>query len=360
MRFQCRIGSNCAAPAGVAPELPRVDAAFTAPRRRERRRAVSSLNAVVAGGAVLFALGGCAAPDGRPGWAIAPLVQITHGTGPAGRAHYELGRRHDAAGAWEPAIEAYRRAIAADAADIEAYNALGVALARNGQLEQAETTLRQAVALAPERAHLRSNLGLVLLRAGRSSQALEELRAAARDGDAMATAQLRTAEPRVAVAALAPAPQAAVPAETPAATPAPVAATIELPLPVTTVELPLPRAGTIEVAAPPLVAAHALPLRLEISNGNGMRGMAADIGRRLAQQGMPVGRLTNQRPFRQQRTTVQYREGFESAARAVARSMTNAAAVDLQPTAGLRSDVRVVLGHDWRAPAAVQVAAADR
>lgn len=110
-----------------------------------------------------------------------------------------------------------------------------------------------------------------------------------------------------------------------------------------------------ESAPNPRISAKALPepgskervLRLEVSNGNGVAGMAARVGRWLATQGMPTDRLSNQPRFAQQQTVIQYRNGHEEAALRVARSLPANARAEAAPTENLRSDVRVVLGRDW-------------
>ncbi len=106
---------------------------------------------------------------------------------------------------------------------------------------------------------------------------------------------------------------------------------------------------TPETPALAVVAATArLPAsKLEISNGNGVSGMAARVGKWLATQGMSTNRLTNQQKFAQQQTVVQYRRGHEEAALWVARSLPATAKAEAAPTEGLRSDVRVVIGRDW-------------
>ena len=87
--------------------------------------------------------------------------------------------------------------------------------------------------------------------------------------------------------------------------------------------------------------------RLELSNGNGVRGAAARLQQWLARQGVRANRLTNQRPYVQQQTVIQYRSGQEEAARRVASSLPVAVELAATPSAGLRTDVRVVLGMDW-------------
>ena len=394
--------------------------------------------------AVLAVAAGCATldPEVAKAWKIEPVLNVTH-TLQSSQAYYTMGRYHDGSQAWGKSVEAYRKAIAADAQNIEAYNALGVALARGGKLEDAETTLRQAVALDPSRPHVRSNLGYVLLLAGKPGAALSELEAAVRqdNGNMTAMANLRDARERLRLAAApagADSPAAATATEAGSATTTNAAAAtvakperedagseragaraasapgtvVSVPMPITAASVPAPVAGTIAVPAPlqtaaappmqvlvasttspfetveeaptvkpmdqlpsasadiptdeavnrPMVrqsvarraelpsalrAAEDLTVRLEVSNGNGVTGMAARVGKWLGEQGIKTAALTNQRPYTQETTTVQYRAGQERAALRVARMLPAQAEPAAAPTPGLRGDVRVVLGRDW-------------
>jgi tetratricopeptide (TPR) repeat protein len=118
--------------------------------------------------------------------------------------------------------------------------------------------------------------------------------------------------------------------------------------------------------APRFVVAQGF--RLELSNGNGVTGMARRLGQQLLATGLPKARLTNQKPFRQRTTQIQYRDGYADVAEALRSRMPN------QPpmikTAALRAstDVRVVLGRDLPrdialldpAPELIQVANASQ
>ena len=90
--------------------------------------------------------------------------------------------------------------------------------------------------------------------------------------------------------------------------------------------------------------------RLEVTNGNGVAGMARLVGRWLATQGLDNVRLTNQRPFAQQTTLIQYRSGHEEEARRVARSLPAGAKALTGPPKGSGRHLRVVLGRDWIRP----------
>lgn len=406
MRFQCRIGTGfqVRTPPVIRPAaLPR---AVPAKQSSWRQRTPPGYGAVA--GSVLLAMVGCASLDSKviKAWSVEPVLAVTH-SAESSQAYYAMGRYLDGSLAWEKAIDAYRKSIAADAQNIEARNALGVAQAQAGRLADAEATLRQALVLAPDLAHVRSNLGYVLLLAGKSDEAVTQLKGALmRDrNNAMARANLREALARsdvlhhhASTATAAPVTQREVIASVgmpEAVESAPrsgtgskvveyenAPTTISVPLPITAVELAPPLAAsttapmTLRVVTTPTVASlservagagsvrpaarvdpgtsstiRPVPaeraLRLEVSNGNGVAGMAARVGRWLTAQGTPVDRLSNQPRFAQQRTTIQYGHGHEEAALHIARSLPANARADTLPMQGLRSDVRIVLGRDW-------------
>jgi hypothetical protein len=98
---------------------------------------------------------------------------------------------------------------------------------------------------------------------------------------------------------------------------------------------------------------------VDIANGNGLLGLAKRFRRTLAQLGIPVGRLSNERPYRQQTTTIEYRPGYEQQALALQAALRGQAALMVagpQATTG----VRLVLGKDSLsepAPAAATLSA---
>lgn len=323
--------------------------------------------------AVLLVAVGCATlePGSTTLWKVEPVFNVMH-SAQSSQAYYTLGQYYDGSMMWDKAIDAYRKAIAADAKNIDAYDSLGVALAQAGRLGDAESILRQAAVLAPERLRIRNNLGYVLLLAGKPGEAVPVLKsvvdqdashaiAAANLSQAMARSNAVAGSAAVAVQAPAEAPVAATTQvaaapvrETPSVAvgyqPTPVvAATPEAP------EAPkAPVAPATPAATPAPSALPALPVslapqapRLEISNGNGVSGMAARVGRWLATHGVAPERLSNRKPFAQRQTVIQYRAGQEDAALRVAHLLPADAKAEPQPTPGLRSDVRVVLGRDW-------------
>jgi Flp pilus assembly protein TadD len=152
--------------------------------------------------------------------------------------------------------------------------------------------------------------------------------------------QLRHAASEAAAAAKAAAEAAASnlaahPLPAPAPSPAPAA------LP------PAPLPATRTTGAPVLA-------QIEIANGNGAPGLAKRFRRALAQLGIPVGRLSNEKPYRQQATVIEYRPGYRQQAADLQAALHGRATLqDAGPRT--RSELRLVLGKD--APA--QLASAE-
>ncbi|MGV7211182.1 LytR C-terminal domain-containing protein [Oxalobacteraceae bacterium A2-2] len=221
---------------------------------------------------------------------------------------------------------ALERACLDSPLDPQAWDALAAALREGGELDRAAAMARQADTL---RSHdLRRDLALL---------------AAARRGQEAAQAPLATL----------PAGQTA--AEGPQAAPS-AAPRIELRrIGAAMVELryaqepaPLPGSQPSLQPVPQSVMRDAAPpaLRLEISNGNGVTGMAARLGRELAGGPWKTVRLSNLRPYTEPRSRIEYGPRQQEAAQLLARSLkvVRTVARDDYRVA----DVRVVLGHDMR------------
>ena len=99
-------------------------------------------------------------------------------------------------------------------------------------------------------------------------------------------------------------------------------------------------------AADPARAVVGKAARLEVANGNGVNGMAKRIGSTLGQKGIAVSRLTNERPYTQQATKIQYRAGYEQAAESLKRAMNGHAVLVQASDLSAHTDVRLVLGRD--------------
>ncbi|MPQ58860.1 LytR C-terminal domain-containing protein [Duganella sp. FT27W] len=102
--------------------------------------------------------------------------------------------------------------------------------------------------------------------------------------------------------------------------------------------------ATASSAAPPD------PVRLEISNGNGVTGAAASlarVARTLDLDGLTTMRLTNSRPFTVPRTRIEY----PHAQRALAEALSHQLDIPLKVRRDTAPrDLRIVLGHDSGRP----------
>lgn len=87
-------------------------------------------------------------------------------------------------------------------------------------------------------------------------------------------------------------------------------------------------------------------VRIEVSNGNGVAGMARQVSAFLQQNGFAKARLTDRQPFQQAQTEIHYRPGNYVLAGKISQMMPKQAR--LLESSSLRSDihVRVLLGKD--------------
>jgi hypothetical protein len=86
--------------------------------------------------------------------------------------------------------------------------------------------------------------------------------------------------------------------------------------------------------------------RLEISNGNAIPGLARAVSDQLKRAGFNVIRLTNERPFKRQRTELQFRDGYTGVATSFVSTLTKGVNIIPSRALSVDVDVRLVLGHD--------------
>jgi len=332
---------------------------------------------------LLFALAGCSLlsactlPPVHQVPAMQPVLRI----GQAGYRAAEwnrLARFHHERGQLNLALGAYAQSLALDAQQLEARNAVAVIEAQQGRLDAASKALLALISDYPGEAQPHTNLGYVQFLMGDQDAARQTLqRAMALGGGnkAFENLQLVEASARIAAAAtegggtpaaapaasddsaLAAAPRTPAPAApaNPAAPsmpePAQVASRMELvQLEPHIFELKPRQAAPAQatpVAPPP--AAPAAPVksavaRLEVANGNGITGMAKRFRTLLGQLGIPVERLSNDKPYRQLATTIQYSPGFEQQAASLQKALQGKALLTSRQLTS--SDVRLVLGKD--------------
>lgn len=265
---------------------------------------------------VAAALSGCNAvpvADGR--MHILPVERVRHAM-PRADAMYQTGRYFQGQIRYDRAQQAYREALAENPDHVLALNGLAVIEASLGRFSDAEVHFQQAIALAPDAAYLYNNLGYAYLRADRPEEGQTAL-ARARDLDP--DNRHFAANFADATEALARHRQQLAAAES------------------TSKNSQSPMTGMTDALAPP---------RLEIANGNGIRGMAARTAGLLREFGMPTRRLTNAQPYRQWRTEIQYLAGRESDALRVEQILPIDARL-VEMTAMQRGiELRLIVGHD--------------
>lgn len=254
-------------------------------------------------------LSGCTASHAPPQWQIQGVQRTSHSAGQNAVTYFELGKFYQARGQLVLAAEAFAASIALDPQQLAARNALAVLDARQGRLEQAATALLVLVRDFPEAAQPLNNLGYVYYLQGELAQAssMLEQAMACDGGTALARNNLQLV-------------QAAQLALVPAAPAAPAVA----------------------------VAPEALA-EIEIINGNGIRGMAAQMRLRVQARGMAVSRLRNQPGFRQERSQILYAPGHARQAGALRLALAQRGeAMQLVAVAsqGRGAGIRLILGRD--------------
>lgn len=338
-------------------------------------------------------------------WSVKPAVAGKSGSEKP-EALYQLGRYYQGQNRFTEAINAYAKALKADPGFAEANNGLGVIYSRQGKYAEAIEVFKTAIKSAPKSAHLYSNMGYAYYLQGQYAESVKALEYAAKldpankralnnlglayakagntlgsalaFSDAMSAEHQKNNEQTSAAESAQAAP--AMPAahvtvlKTP---PQPDAETLALPKDrgliksADAAKLVLPvdesRAKLVQVApnvselqikpeytAPAQLAAleqdpELKSLRLEVANGNGVRGAAGKVGRFLREQGYATARLTNQKPYKTQTTQIQYRAGYEQQAQQLQAELLVAPALNtpaLVQRNDLRTNVRVVLGKD--------------
>ena len=296
-------------------------------------------------------LAGCTTPTAHNDtWTVKPIM-VAEPRRENPQAWYDLGRYYQGQTRHAQAIPAFEKAVAADASFVEARNRLAVSYAALGRHEDAIRQLEAALQTSPEAAHVYSNLGYAYYLKGNYSEAASALqRAVALDPEnrralnnlGMVYAQLgEEAKSRSAFA------QAAVNQ--------PATATPSMGVPEESLSQIVQVAPNVyELLPQPAPAADVMlqdqslapRARVEVSNGNGVNGMAKRVGSYLKESGFDTTRLTNYPGFNVAATRVEYRSGYEVEARQLAAAMPFSVGVVLSND--LRHDigVRLVLGKD--------------
>lgn len=252
--------------------------------------------------------------------------------------HRNLGYAYLLNGDYQLAIASLERACVLDPLSHRAWRHLGNALAKAGQDERAARMLKQADTL--EQHDLRGDYALV---GAPARPMVTDI-----DGAYAAAAAAAGTAPAVAAAAVSTARQLPL-----AGGPGLLAAD----LPATEIHqtggamFELRRRAPRAAAVPPPAPLAKRPddeviepaVRVEIRNGNGVRGMARSLSTIINDRDTRVVRLSNQQGFNVAQTRVEFRSGFASAAARLAAQFGGQA---VEAAAGANVDLRLVLGRD--------------
>jgi hypothetical protein len=110
--------------------------------------------------------------------------------------------------------------------------------------------------------------------------------------------------------------------------------------------MPSPIASLAKAARKTVPSQGPTPAGIEVVNGNGITGMARQVASTLRAKGIDVARLTNRKPFNQQSTEIEYRDGFEISAREVSAKLPRPATLVESTKLRTGISVRLVLGKD--------------
>jgi tetratricopeptide (TPR) repeat protein len=330
--------------------------------------------AAACAGAMLLA---CAnTPEDRP----APFPEFADDSAPAlNRKATGLAERADYAGA----IAIWRSLTAVHTGPESAYlyRNLGYALFLNGEYEASLASLEKACLLDPLNARGWLHLGSALRKLGQAERAEMMFRQAATLEKHEFTADYALARgstvPAIVSAVTAPprteqdwasreldGSTGVVDLRAAVGTPEPLASQVQPPLVLAEPEAPVlaEAVGTSPVEMPVTATSSARPpaVRLEVRNGNGVTGMAAATGRKLASDSLQVVRLTNEKGFGVERTRIEYESGFKDAASQLAEKFGAATMVEVDSC--WKADMRLVIGKDLvrTRPAAVAAVPAQK
>jgi Flp pilus assembly protein TadD len=263
-----------------------------------------------------------------------------------------LGYAHLLNGDYLRAIAALERACVLDPLNYRAWRHLGSSLEKLGQHERAQLMFQQASTLEQHDFKVDYALarrsggaaidGAVRSRSSADGWAATEVR---RTGSGMF--ELRRAAPAPAVPAQpAAAPMAAM--REPAAAPLALeeaAAVAETTLAAEAVPAPETTTPAAETAPVEQSAVEEIEIaRLEIRNGNGVKGMARSLARKMGDPGLRVVRLSNEKGFNVEHTRVEYQAAFREAATRLAERFGGATMQEVESCN--TADLRLVIGRD--------------
>lgn len=341
-------------------------------------------------------MGGCTLYQSRDKQALSikPVMDVKHAAGGSeAMSMYWLGRYYQGKVNYTEAIAAYEKALAADPAHVEAHNGLGVSYSLQGRHELALQHLRKAIELLPMATHLHNNLGYAHLARGQESEAAAAFEQALRldpenrqarnnlvavyekaglhDKAAMLT--MARPEPTAAPVAMSAIASGLAPGTPSATMPAAVtAATVGkqemqhsahstharlVQVTPNVFELRMTEADSMMVIHTGKTTGKTVvpqdsgnldskDIRIEVSNGNGVSGMAGQVSGFLQRSGFAKVRLTDRQPYQQAQTEIHYRPGNSVLAGQISQMMPNQAPMVESYNLRREVQVRVLLGKD--------------
>jgi Tfp pilus assembly protein PilF len=307
---------------------------------------------------------------------------------------YKIGKYYQAQNRYDLAIGAYQKVLAADNGFVEARNGLGVVYSRQGRYREAIAAFQVAIQQAPAAAHLYSNMGYAYYLQGQYAESVVALKQAtmldpsnqlainnlelalAKAGNYSTSAQVFAEADSghgTTVTQIAVGQSDAKPLNLPNDIGVSQSSTAmpSTPVAVAGVSVVESRVQLVQVAPhvyelhykqtlseSPQIVAVEMPsnVKIEVSNGNGVTGMAGTVGRFLRAQGYPAARLTNQKPFQVNLTQIQYRNGHEIEAQALRANLIGTPELVQRDDLHSNVSIRLVLGKD----VATQTAYFDR
>lgn len=310
-----------------------------------------------------------------------PVMQVQHSSS-SPKIMYLLGRYHQGKINYKKAIAAYEKALAADPDYVEVHNGLGVIYSVQGKHELAVQHFQKAINLSPTASYLHNNLGYAHLIQGRETEAAESLQLALKldPENKRARSNLATTFERVALHDEATmlrqaAPESLKLSNNPTSSHSTKTAnvtdkTIGGSLEQVETEAKLvqvePEAKLVQVephvyefestkkrdlllaliSEADQTSVISKDVRIEVSNGNGIKGMAKKVSGFLQKNDFAKARLTNHKTFTQPRTTIYYQSDSYVQAKQINRMLPKR--VDMLENNELQRNiqVKVLLGQD--------------
>jgi len=322
-------------------------------------------------------LNGCALPfqskvDSLNDMEVKPVERISH-SGSQPKIMYLLGRYYQGKVQYKQAIDAYQKALDLNPNYVEVHNSLAVIYAIQKDFDKSFEYFAKALEIAPNESYLNNNMGYAFLIQGKEYEAAEAFKRALQIDpyNEQARTNLVTASQRLGLpveevlamdaigtdnkvdVSLHPLKTGVGVAEEPGLIQA-IPKVYELSAENTEKisQNDKQKSGQAEISTKPVEKKNNETLnlndvRIEVSNGNGVTGMAKQISLFLEPYGATNVRLTNHQSFYHPETEIYYRTGHAQFAKKLNHALPQT--VKMVESNDLRSDiqVKILLGNDF-------------